>query len=398
LRSLTFGKTGLNKVRAHHKELKHIDIEDSLKSIPPGEWCVLNHSELKGGWLCFINSMIDDKYSCVQLLELLDSEIIKKDISPQKYIEDKIQKAFNKRLRFEGYEDGARIFYGAADGLPGLIVDKFLKKAVIQINTAGVDKFRNEIKSFVENLISGEAFFLDNVKYREKELLPTFKSEEIPALDIKENGLKFYLRAEVIQKIGFYYDHRENRYQLMQVLKRFNKSYENAVDLFSYVGAWGLSALKAGVKNTTFVDQGDFDNEIKVGLKANGFEGQGQYIRSDVFKFLDDAIQKKNKYDLVICDPPAFAKSFQQKNQALEGYSKLHRKVFKAAQSGALIAFSSCTHYVSHEEFQKNIGEAALKENIKMQLVYSGMQGWDHPVTSQLDKSNYIKCYFYLLE
>jgi 23S rRNA (cytosine1962-C5)-methyltransferase len=101
---------------------------------------------------------------------------------------------------------------------------------------------------------------------------------------------------------------------------------------------------------------------------------------------------------MILCDPPAFAKSHLQKDQALEGYSKLHRKVIKASQPGALLVFSSCTHYVSHEEFQKNILEAAHKENRKIQLLLSGMQGWDHPVSSLSEKSNYIKCYFYLLE
>ncbi len=110
------------------------------------------------------------------------------------------------------------------------------------------------------------------------------------------------------------------------------------------------------------------------------------------------SVRINNLFDLVLCDPPAFAKSQPQKDQALEGYSKLHRKVLKASRPGAMLAFSSCTHYVSHEEFQKNILDAAMKENKKLQLIYSGMQGWDHPVPSLMDKSNYIKSYFYLME
>jgi 23S rRNA (cytosine1962-C5)-methyltransferase len=82
----------------------------------------------------------------------------------------------------------------------------------------------------------------------------------------------------------------------------------------------------------------------------------------------------------------------------LDGYSKLHRKVLKLAAPGSLISFSSCTHYVSHEEFQKNILDAAYKENKAVQLIYTGIQGWDHPIKSQLEKSNYIKSYFYLVE
>jgi 23S rRNA (cytosine1962-C5)-methyltransferase len=397
LRSLLLAKNGLNKVRAHHKELKQVDVDDSIKSLPPGEWCVLIHPELNGAWVCFINPMIDEKYSCIHLLVFVESKNIS-TFSVEDFIQKTLITAFAKRQRYAGYDQGARIFYGASDGLPGLIIDQFLDKAVIQINTAGVDKFRNLIKETIDGLISGKSYFLDNAKYREKESLPTFVNEPLPSLEIEENGLKYSLRSEVIQKIGFYYDHRENRFQLMQVLGRLNHKFTHAVDLFCYAGAWGLSALKGGVESVSFVDQGDFASEIKTGLDNNNFQDKGQFHRSDVFKFLDDAVQRNIYFDLVLCDPPAFAKSHLQKDQALDGYSKLHRKVMKVSKAGSLLSFSSCTHYVSHDEFQKNILEAALKENKKLQLIHSGMQGWDHPVSSLMDKSNYIKCYFYLME
>ena len=397
MRSLLLAKNGLNKIRAHHKELKQVDVEDSIKSLPPGEWCLLSHPELNGGLACFINPMIDEKYSCIHLLEFIPKNEIP-TFNAEVLVEKLLTSAYQRRQRFIDYKQGARIFYGASDGLPGLIIDQFQDKAVIQINTAGVDKFRNLIKKTIEILISGKAYFLDNAKYREKEFLPTFENETLPSLNIIENGIKYSLRSEVLQKVGFYYDHRENRYQLTLLLARLNRKFTNAADLFCYAGAWGFAALKSGVESVSFVDQGDFQSEIKTGLEINNFQGNGSFVRSDVFKFLDQAIQKNNLFDLILCDPPAFAKSYQQKDQALDGYSKLHRKVIKAAMPGALLSFSSCTHYVDHEEFQKNILDAALKENKKLQLIYTGMQGWDHPVASLMDKSNYIKCYFYLME
>lgn len=397
MRSLILAKSGLNKIRAHQKELKQVDLEDSIKSIPPGEWCVLTHPTLTFGYICFINPMIEEKFACVQIVSSVDVKNIS-SINVEQLIKDLLTKAHGKRQRYQGYAEGARLFYGASDGLPGLIIDQFKNKAIIQINTAGVDKHRNLIKETIASLIHGQAYFLDNAKYREKEYLPTFENEPVPSLEIEENGIKFSMRSEVLQKVGFYYDHRENRFQLMQLIARLNMKFEKGVDLFCYAGAWGLCALKSGVSHVSFVDQGEFQMEIQTGLELNKFNKQGEFYRSDVFKFLDDAIAKNNHFDLILCDPPAFAKSLSQKDQALDGYSKLHRKVFKAARPGALIAFSSCTHYVSHEEFQKNILEAAAKENKTVQLVYSGMQGWDHPVTSLMDRSNYIKSYFYLLE
>jgi 23S rRNA (cytosine1962-C5)-methyltransferase len=397
LRTLTLAKSGLNKLRANQKELKHSDLDDSIKSVPPGEWCLLTHSTLSTNYVCFINPLIDEKYSCVQIVGELSSTL-KIAFDPEEMIKNKILSAFKKRQRYLGYEKGSRIFYGQSDGLPGLIIDQFLDKAIIQINTAGIDRYRNEIKDFIQDFTKTNAYFLDQKKSREKEALPFYENPPLPEIKIFENNLEFNLRSEVMQKVGFYYDHRENRSQLVRILQELNHNFKDGVDLFCYIGAWGLSALKAGLDKMIFVDQGDFLHEIDLGLEKNQFKNRGEYVRSDVFKYLDQAIAQGVKFDVILCDPPAFAKSLQQKDQALDGYSKLHRKVLKVASPGSLIAFSSCTHYVTHDEFQKNILDAAFKENKKIQLIYTGMQGWDHPIKSQLEKSNYIKSYFYLLE
>ena len=212
-------KNGLNKVRAHHKELKQADLEDSIKSVSPGEWCLLTHPELLGAWVCFVNPLIDEKYSNIHLITFIETHK-QSSFSAENFIPEILRKAYEKRQRFAGYNKGARIFYGASDGLPGLIIDQFLDKAVIQINTAGVDRYRLLVKETIERLISGKTYYLDNSKYREKESLPTFENEIIPSIEIEENEIKYLLRAQIMQKVGFYYDHRENRFQLMQMLKR----------------------------------------------------------------------------------------------------------------------------------------------------------------------------------
>jgi len=396
VRTLNLSKSGLNKIQSRQIEFKSSDFEDSIKSIPPGDWCSIKISNNENGIL-YLNPLVDEKFTCGYLVHRLKTdEITAFDI--KSFIFKKIQNALLKRKLFRGYEKNSRVFYGVSDGLPGLIVDLFNNISIIQINTAGLDRFRDDIKKEVERLVEVPSYFLDNTKYREKESLPFFESQNLPPLEVLENDIKYKIRPEVLQKIGFYYDHRENRYQLVNLLSRMNLEINDAVDLFCYVGAWGVSALKAGAKNCQFIDQGDFEIEINNTLQLNGFEGKGQFRRTDVFKFLDDTIQKNQKYDLVLCDPPAFAKSMLQKNQALEGYTKLHRKVFKIASSQAIVSFSSCTHYVNHEEFQKNILDAAKKENRSIQLIYVGTQGFDHPMDSLHDRSNYIKCYFYFVE
>jgi 23S rRNA (cytosine1962-C5)-methyltransferase len=395
VRSLALSKSGINKFRSHQFELKVSDFEDSIKSLPPGEWCYFKISPTETA-VGFVNSLIEDKYVCAHLVAKLSVDELKA-FNPEILIVEKLKSAHAKRLQIDGYQKNARMFYGVSDGLPGLIIDSFVNASIIQINTAGVDRFRDLIKKTMTELLGTPAFLLDNPKYREKESLPTYQTEPLPELHVLENGLSYKIRSEVLQKVGFYYDHRENRFQLMQLLSRLVKKPQKGIDLFSYAGAWGMSALKTGVKEVHFVDQGDFEVEVSEALKLNSFNN-GKFYRYDVFKFLDEAVQKNQKYDLILCDPPAFAKSALQKPQALEGYSKLHRKVFKMALPGSLVAFSSCTHYVGHDEFQKNIQDAATRENKKIQLIYSGMQGFDHPVTSLEDRSNYIKSYFYIVE
>ncbi len=393
MRTLILSKSGFNKLRSHQRELKAADLEGSLKSIPPGEWCFLQAE--KSLWISFVNPQVDDKYASVQVLDEIKDP---SGFSVEEFISRKILSAVNIRKRFVGYENGSRVFYGGSDGLPGLIADHFTNAVLIQINTAGVDKHRDLIARELSSNLGVKAYFLDNAKYREKEFLPTFETDAVPALTVTENDLSYYLRPEIIQKVGFYYDHRENRMFLQSLLKRLKAPMERGVDLFCYAGAWGMNALQGGVKRIDFVDQGDFSEEVSKALELNHFAGRGNFFRQDVFRFMDEAIARKDQYDVVLCDPPAFAKSSLQKDQALEGYSKLHRKVMKLASPGALLVFSSCTHYVNHDEFQKNIQDASMKENKKLQLLHSGVQGWDHPVRSQSNRANYIKSYFYILE
>lgn len=396
MRKLQLTKSGLNKIKSHLKEIKVSDLEDSIRSLPPGEWCLLTSSAGET-WVAFINPLMDERFAIGQVVARLSASEVA-DFDPAHFIEARIHAAHQRRARFKDYARGQRLFYGMSDGLPGLIIDQYLNASVIQINTAGVDRYRELIKNTVEKLTGTKAYFLDNHKYREKEFLPSYEVEAVPALEVEENGIHFHIRADVIQKVGFYYDHRENRHQLIQLLQRLNKTPKTGVDLFCYAGAWGLAALKAGVGQVDFVDQGDFAQELQSSLERNGWQGRGEFYRQDVFKYLDACINSQRKFDLILSDPPAFAKSPTQRAQALEGYSKLHRKVFKLAAEQAICVFSSCTHYIGHEEFQKNVLDAAHKEGKQIQLLYCGMQGWDHPVCSLDDRANYIKSYIYILE
>jgi 23S rRNA (cytosine1962-C5)-methyltransferase len=392
VRKIRVTKGGLSKIKSGQFELKISDLETSIKSCHPGEWVIFNHDAEEA--LGFVNPTIDEKFSCAYVI--LRAQ--KTWESVEEAISHLINDAYQRRLLFKNYELGSRLFYGIKDGLPGLIIDLFENCCVVQVNTAGIDLYREYIKKYVYSLTKKSVYFLDNPIYRAKENLPQYENEIVSQLDVREQDLKFKITGDVLQKIGFYYDHRENRIQLRHVLSKLNKNYQTGVDLFCYAGAWGISALKANVENVDFVDQGNFEETIKTNLKINGFEGKGRFFRQNVFNFLDQKITDSFKYDVILCDPPAFTKNLGQKKEALEGYTKLHRKVFKISDKNALCCFSSCTHYIPIEEFESNIVDAAKKENRKIQLLYTGIQGWDHPISSLSEKSNYIKSLFFLVE
>ncbi|MBF0208869.1 MAG: class I SAM-dependent methyltransferase [Oligoflexia bacterium] len=189
-------------------------------------------------------------------------------------------------------------------------------------------------------------------------------------------------------------------------------NFKKGLDLFSYVGSWGMHQLRSGVAKVDFVDQGDFSGAIKLNLENNGFSTErGEFFREDVFRFLD-RLPKDDFYDVVVADPPAFTKSGKGKDKALAGYAKLYEKIFKIINKEAILAACSCTNYVTLEELDSIIQQAFRKNynvergnvarnNVrrlsKLQLLEIGIEGPDHPVASLGDRTHYLKYLAYFV-
>jgi 23S rRNA (cytosine1962-C5)-methyltransferase len=286
--------------------------------------------------------------------------------------------------------------FGGSDGLPGLIVDSFKNCALAQINTAGLDQFREKIKSELATSLGSPVFFLDNEEYRKAEGLPNYESElEINALEVSEGGLHFELSKNRIQKVGFYYDHRENRAKLSGMISRMNKKFQKGLDLFCYAGAWGMTMAKSGVAAVDFVDQADLASDFDRNLELNDLSGEHRFHRKDGFQFLKEI---RNEYDIIVSDPPAFAKSPKGKKKALEGYQKLHRLCLRAIKNNSYFAACSCTRYVDLKEFLSTVEHAAKLSGSKVTLIDIGTQGLDHPCYGLDDKANYLKYGLFLVE
>ena len=385
-------------IRGEH-ELTSNDVENFPKGLIPGEWICIADASAKLKYWAYANPH-QDLYFKIKILKKcnwIEDTNIAEDVIAVQTISELLVKAIEKRKIFSDYQEGSRLVYGVSDSLPGLIVDKYKKYILVQINTAGLDRFRELIgKFFQDNFTTHRILFFDNEEYRKSEMLPVFEKMSIDEdLEVIENNLQYIIPKAIIQKIGYYYDHRENRAKLRSLISRLSLNKDVGLDLFSYVGSWGLHLLSAGVKKVDFVDQGNMETAVLENLKLNAFNERGQFIRSDVFKFLDRAIEEKKEYNVIVSDPPAFTKSEKNKPMALSGYEKLHTKALKLIANEGLFVAASCTHYVSYDELDKTVQDSAIKNNLKIQLLDLGAQGFDHPMKGLKDKSFYIKYLVY---
>lgn len=392
MKNIILSQQGIKKINQDVYELFYQDLETSINATTPGEWCYFEDSRKKRFYIGFVNSFVENNRPCAYLIELVSTC---EQIDEEKYLTKLIEKAKTKRERYLGSKKNVRLIYGQADMLPGLIVDAYENATILQVNTAGIDKHREFLKKYFIEQKFPSVVFLDNEAYRKGEGLPLFEAESLSDnLKLVENDIHFEIRTSVMQKIGFYFDHRRNREKAKELVALLPAN-ARGLDLFSYVGAWGLNLLKAGVAEIDFVDQGNFDQEIEKNLELNNFSGRGNFLKDDVFKFLK---KEKSSYNIICSDPPAFCKSKKEALRAREGYTKLHALCLQRLVPGGILIACSCTHYVGHDEFQASVIEAAKRQNKKIQLIDIGVQGLDHPIKGTNTKSSYLKYYAYYVE
>lgn len=396
LKEIPLSKEGAIKLSKKATQLYYSDIGENIKSLIPGQWINLKDTKKNHIYLAYANPMVSNSTACVQVFERISKNIK----SEEDYLIEKINKTLSKRLYFKNYQLNARLVYGDSDQLPGLLVDSYKNIIIIQINYAGIDRHRVLIKDFFSKTFSEKkVIILDNPKYREKEMLPHFENDQIDEdIFIEENGLELRVSKNVMQKIGYYYDHRENRARLKSLLDKIVSKPKRGLDLFSYVGSWGLNMLAGGCEHVTFIDQGNFKEDIDFNTQKNDFDGRYSFSRENVFDFLKKKLEQNESYDIICSDPPAFTKSKKEFKKAYEGYLKLHKLILRLLGSNSIFVACSCTYYMSYEDFEKNVLEAARLTGRKIQLLDVGIQGFDHPTQSLFSKNTYLKYFVYLVE
>ncbi len=308
---------------------------------------------------------------------------------------EKILKAWKYRhkIGFEGKPDNNifRLIHAEGDELPGLIVDFYNGTAVMQMHSVGMFLIRNLLVKALQEVLG------DNLKaiYDKSEKTLPFKAG-LDAKDglvygksetnlVAEHGLVFKVDWEAGQKTGFFIDQRENRL----LVRNYSKN-RDVLNMFGYTGGFSVYALKGGARMVHSVDASaraiDLTNE-NIGLNFSS-ETCHEAITADGFEYLKDI---KDKYDLIVLDPPAFAKHRNTLPQALQGYKRINTRAFEQIRKGGILFTFSCSQVVSKERFRETVFSAAAIAGRSVRIMHQLSQPADHPVNIYHPEGEYLK-------
>lgn len=287
--------------------------------------------------------------------------------------------------------DTYRLIHGEGDFLPGLVVDVYGKTAVMQAHSVGMHVSRMDIAKAIVKVTEGA---VENVYYKSETTLP-FKAElgqengfiigESNNNVATENGLNFYIDWLKGQKTGFFVDQRENR----ALLEHYAKG-RSVLNMFCYTGGFSVYAMRGGARLVHSVDSSAKAIELtnrNMELNFSGDERHKAYAE-DAFKYLD---AMGHQYDLIILDPPAFAKHKDALRQALKGYTRLNAKAFEKIQSGGILFTFSCSQVVSKEHFRMAVFTAAAQSGRRVRILHQLHQPADHPINIYHPEGEYLK-------
>ena len=282
-----------------------------------------------------------------------------------------------------------RLVHGEGDLLPGLVIDVYGKTAVMQVHSIGMHCSRVAI---AEQLVKVMGERLENIFYKSETTLPFMDDMENGFLyggsednTAVENGLMFYVDWLRGQKTGFFIDQRENR----SLLESYARD-KRVLNMFCYTGGFSFYAMRGGAKLVHSVDSSAKAIELTNRNVALNFPGDARHkaFCEDAFKFLEQA---DGQYDLIILDPPAFAKHRGALHNALKGYTRLNNKAFQKIQSGGILFTFSCSQVVTKDHFRNAVFTAAAQAGRKVRILHQLHQPADHPVNIYHPEGEYLK-------
>jgi 23S rRNA (cytosine1962-C5)-methyltransferase len=287
-----------------------------------------------------------------------------------------------------------RLVYGEGDGLPGLIVDRYGEVLVMQITTAGMERCKADILGALHRVLDIRGVLLRNdTPVRELEKLDSMVEtlgEVPPSVQLEEGGVRFEVPLGEGQKTGWFFDQRGNRLAMHKYV-----SGRRVLDVFSYIGAWGLQAARAGATEICCVDSSVPARELlQRNAAANGLEARVQVEGGDAFEIIASLQGSNREFDVVMVDPPAFIKRRKDIPVGEGAYLRLNRQALQLLVPGGFLISSSCSMHLAAERMQQLLLQAARDSGRRLQILERGFQGVDHPVHPAIAETAYLKTLF----
>ena len=284
-----------------------------------------------------------------------------------------------------------RLVHAEADRLPGLVVDRFGDVAVVQANAAAMDRLLPEITAALLAVLPLRAVVARNDSAaRLQEGLPqevALLHGEAADVEVVEGGVRFGVDPLGGQKTGFFFDQRPNRDRVAALA-----AGARMLDVFCHTGAFGLRAAQAGAAAVTLVDSSA--PALERALDAAGANGLADRVaarRGDAFDVMAELAAAGERYDLVVCDPPAFAKSRKDADAGLRAYNRMTRLAAPLVAPGGFLFVASCSHHAPLDAFAAQVAAALHRAKRDARIVFTGGAGPDHPVHPNLPESAYLK-------
>ncbi len=289
-----------------------------------------------------------------------------------------------------------RLIFSEADYLPGLIIDRYDQDFVVQLNTAGMEQQQTLLARALTQLFPtlSSVLLRNDSSIRKQEGLDTYVRPLLgtpPAIiTLEENGIQFQAPLLEGQKTGWFYDHRLNRARLAAYVE--NRS---VLDVFSYLGGFGIEAACFGASHVTCIDASTLACQcIQKNAELNHVSEKTTIINDDAFDALKKLLHQDKKFDVIILDPPAFVKKNKDLKEGLIAYQRLNEFALKLLSNDGILISCSCSMQVSEEEFQRMLNRAAYNTKSQVQILERGHQGPDHPLHIVIPETNYLKAIF----
>lgn len=314
----------------------------------------------------------------------------------RKLLHKKIAHAFDKRKGLESVTNAYRVVFSEADGLPGLIVDRYDDTAVLQALTAGMDKLKSHIADIIDDVLKPKYIYEKSASpFRKledlKDVTGWWGDEGLGLVEIFEGKARYIVDIVGGHKTGFYLDQRKSRLALDGIAKD-----RKVLDLFCYTGTFSVSAAVYGAKEVRGFDiKEDWLELARKNAQLNGVSGKATFEKGDAFGVLKNFAASGEKFDLIILDPPSFLKSKESVVSASKGYRELNTLAMECISDEGVLATFSCSHNMPNELFAKIVRQSASAASKEITILKRCHQAEDHPIVRAIPETEYLKGYFF---